>query len=573
MRWTLSAPIEIHPSEVDRGIQLRLEPLAATERIEGIVLAPDATPVAGALVSIAWHDPGSSGASSVRSGEDGRFLAVVDHPTPHDCHVDDPKGRWPSFSKDAVAVGTLDLELRFSEGRWSDLEIHDPGGQAIETYHVAVQDGRGNSMAGVPSDENHLSGKARIMLPQTPFFMRVVAQGFAPAQLGPVDPETVASPWVYTLTPVPTLHGRVTAGGVPIAGARVTLCEMAESGDFAEQDAFPSRLIPGDVDATLTKADGTFQLDQRKGTRFAILCEADGFARAEISPIVPPTSDPKPVEIALTVGGSIEGLVLPPTGHEAAGTLVAIARYDGRPFRQRVGPDGRFSFAHLTPGPWRVRRLSAEVNSSGSSRGIGSAAPEFPSDCVVVEASTTHFDLDLTLERPPTLAGDLTVNGRPASGWMVTLEPDKASWSWTGDLPGSAVDSQGRIRIEVPDPGPYRISLRPPAELAHRGEFFGRIEIRGGENPWSVALSTGSLTGKLATPEPKSRLKYAWKSGDWLFVAECPVDDGGRFDFQIVPAGVGSLSRRVRVDANTETEGGTRSVDVPAEGTVEVEAP
>jgi RNA polymerase sigma-70 factor (ECF subfamily) len=575
MRWTLSAPIEIRASEVDRGIQLRFEPLAASDRIEGSVLAPDGTPVAGAEVFCMWHSAGTSSGFSVRSGKDGRFRVLVDHPVSHDFNVADPKARWPSFSRDGVAPGTLDLELKFSEPRWFDLEVREPGGTAVEQYQVFLHDGHGNELPGVPTDKAHPSGKTRIMLPHTSFSMQILARGFAPMRHGRIDPETIASPWVCTLVPVPTIHGRVTAAGAPFPGARVVLHEMAGSDDFVERDGFPSRLIDEDVDSTVTKADGTFQLDQSVGTRFAILCDADGLARAEVSPIELQAPDSKPLEIALTAGGSIEGRVLPAAGHEAAGTLVAITRYDGRTITQRVGPDGKFSFAHLTPGKWRVKRIARESGGGGSARGGGGGGrvQEFPWDCTVVEGEITRFDLDLSRDLPCTLAGDVTVNGKPASSWMATLRPDKQGYAWSGDLPGGAADSGGRLRIEVPEPGPYKISLRPPAEGANGIEFVCKLEIRGGENPWNVALSTGSVSGKDKNPDPRSSLSYIWERGDWSFAAKGSVDAEGRFRFPIVPSGVGTLWRSIQVDANTTAPGGSRSVDVPAEGDVEIESP
>src|SRR4029079_14241954 len=105
-----------------------------------------------------------------------------------------------------------------------------------------------------------------------------------------------------------------------------------------------------------------FQRDAKTPRAFAVLCEAEGWSLAELSPLdVDPATGVDGLKIDLVRGGTIEGKVLVAPGRAPAGVGVGIHRHDGKPRTQRIGPDGTFRLDHLTPGKYLVQRVDEEL--------------------------------------------------------------------------------------------------------------------------------------------------------------------------------------------------------------------
>jgi hypothetical protein len=198
---------------------------------------------------------------------------------------------------------------------------------------------------------------------------------------------------------------------------------------------------------------------------------------------------------------------------------------------------------------------------------------EYPTNCSVDDGRTTKFDLDLRDDQPCVLAAQVSVNGVPATGWTASLRPD--TFATTQKIPGGAVDGQGRLRIEVPEAGPRRLVLEPPAQTSDSARFEITLDLHRGENALPVDLSVGSIRGHCAASPAESVLQFSTESTSGpKFHALVHLDANGRFEMPFVPSGPGRVGR-----LNVLSDGGTfgpvaeSHADVPRAGSVEVEVP
>jgi hypothetical protein len=385
----------------------------------------------------------------------------------------------------------------------------------------------------------------------------------------------------------------VKAAGEPVANARVSLWEMADAHTRIEKNGFVSRLHPDSEDTTTTDEQGFFQLDPtrpggddhesffhrdpKEPRTFAILCEAEGWSLAEVSPLdIDPAVGVDGIQIALVKGGALEGKVLTAPGKEPAGVVVGLDRTDGKPRTLRVGPDGRFRFDHLTPGRYRLARADAEFSpdhmSTSWSNGPDVHA-EYPTNCSVDEGRATKFDLDLRDDQPCVLVAQVSVNGVPATGWTASLRPSEIAT--TQKIPGGAVDGQGRLRIEAPEAGPRRLVLEPPAQTSDTAQFEIPVDLHRGENPLPVDLSVGSIRGHCSASPADSVLQFSTEAPSGpVFRALVHLDANGRFEMPCVPAGPGRIGRNtVQPDGGTWGPVAQVHADVPRGGSVDVEVP
>jgi RNA polymerase sigma-70 factor (ECF subfamily) len=575
MRWAFSSPIDLQPAEVRGGVELAMEPLSADEHIEGTVFAPDGSPADGAWINCSYQTARESGGSGVPSGADGRFVVRLRYKVPHELKVHDMRGRWPDVFGPAVPPGTLDAVLRFVEPRRIDLVVDDANGAPIEDFRVLSTVGYETRPADGSSEPPHADGKVGLRLPGASFRLKVRAPGYADAELGPFEPQSTPNPLNCSLEPLPKIHGRVMAAGAPVAGAKVILREIAKPNVRVLTDGFPSRLTLSTLAEATTNADGSFVLGARAGSDYALLCEADGYARAELSPIaLEARKETNPLEVALTAGGAIEGRVVPRPGFEATGTIVAICRFDGHPLSQRVGPDGRFSFSRLTPGRWQVTQADRELEGRGNSEsGVRVKSPtEFPWNCVVEDEQTTHFDLDLSKGRPCSLDIQLSVDGTPAAGWMASIRPRQALPEDTGV--GGSLDGNGHVRLDSLDFGSCRLVIQRPAENGENGQLEAAIDLKVGENTWSQALRTGQLQGHLSPSPGEIRLSYFWGGSEELaYTARVEVGTDGRFVLSHALNGRGYVERMEKGADGVWKETSMTPVDVSPGKTTEVEIP
>ncbi|MBL8860405.1 MAG: sigma-70 family RNA polymerase sigma factor [Planctomycetes bacterium] len=554
-RWAFSEPVEVPAAGVVRDVVLELAPLAADDVIDGVVLDPDGQPVARAILNYGFHAPEGSHSNSTRTDRDGRFEIPVIRKLPHRLHVSAPRNQWPAIALKDVAPGTRGLVIRMRAGIPIDLFVVDEKGEPIEGFEYTVSAEGHGSTRRADADSN---GRVVIGMPAMPFTVEVTAPGRARAELGPIDPAAPPDALRCTLEAVPGLRGRVLADGKPVAGAEVALHRIVGPDERVEIEGFPTRLHGSPLEKSTTDEAGRFLITAQESGTFALLCEAQGYARVEISPLpVDPRAEREEIAVNLTRGGAIEGRVLVPEGRDAAGIIVGITRFDGRPRTVRVAADGRFRFENLSPGGWRVTRSNREIrpNRSSSYFGGGSRrAPSIEPNCIVEDGVVTTFDLDLREVLDAVLVGHIAVNGQAAAGWTVRLTPEDVAHH--DEPPAGIVSASGDVRIVLPRPAPYRLDLVPPSESGAPLCISRQIAILGGENPFAADVECGALEGVVTGDRGRHQLSCRSVDGaEWSVDGILTWGDDGRFRVSHLPTG----AARIRL-WDTRAEDGYRTV-------------
>lgn len=592
-RWSFTEPIDLAANLARTDIELRLQPLLPTDRIAGVVLAPDGAPVPDCEVRYTGRLRGSTYSGGFRTGKDGRFKHRVQVEGPHDFHARDEKSRWPDAAAIAVEPGTLDLVLQFPAPSWIEISVKGADGLPIEEFAAKVLSADRENTILQASIEKHEKGRVAILVPGEPFVVDVRARGHGNAVLGPWSPDAAPASESCKLDVLPGVRGQVRAGGEPVANAKVALHEIADATARISQNGFVTRFHPWPEDTATTDAQGYFQLDpsrpgEKDENRFfqhaatearscAILCEAAGWAIAELSPLeMDPAVGVDGLRIDLVRGGTVEGKVLTAPGREPAGVVVGIDRHDGKPRTQRVGPDGTFRFEHLTPGKYLVERVEEELhpgNLSTSWSSGGSTRTEYRTNCSVEDGGTTRFDVDLRDDAPCVVVAKVRVNGAPATGWTGTVTGEDRGHM--RQAPGGGVDSRGELRIEVREPGKYRLSLQPPGTGEGTLAFTLPLELHRGENALPVEFAVGAVRGTCAAPPAETILGFNSSSeGRIACDVWAKIGADGRFEMPYVLAGAGIVTRNDnRPDGSIVGPVTKVAVDVPTGGTAEVAVP
>jgi RNA polymerase sigma-70 factor (ECF subfamily) len=546
LRHAVSSPVAVGTREAEE-LELRLEASRNDDHITGVVLSPAGEPVPGA--SIMGMERKGGGASSIYVDVDarGEFQLVAKPNHVYDLRIyDGPEDRWSEVEVKGVAPGTEKLELRFREPRWIDVVVHDEHGTALEEFGLSAFDPNGSLVARQPGAKRHAEGRARLRAPCEPFLVAVDARGYVLAQEGPFSDAAPPAELTFTLARQPGVRGRVLAAGSPVSGARVALFD-APPGTRIEHQGYPSLVSPRVSDETKTDDEGGFTLSLRKAGTFYVRAEAPGFAPADLGPFaLEPALGRNGLELVLLEGGALEGRVLVAPGRDPSGVIVALNRGDASPQTQRSDPEGNFHFEGLTPGPWHLSRGTTEVNPKGGGSSFSSASTPtvIPFNCTVRDGETTRQDLDLRAYEPCELTGMLSVNGAPASSWVVTAWPGAREATF-GKPPSTATSEDGSFSFALDEAGALRLGFAPPAELGGEGRIDVRIEIHPGPNTWRDDFAMGSVTGRCSATLAAQESLFLKREGSatpsfWLPIAP---DANGRYRLPFVPEGRASIQR------------------------------
>ena len=243
--------------------------------------------------------------------------------------------------------------------------------------------------------------------------------------------------------------------------------------------------------------------------------------------------DPKPAAAAKG-HGKITGVVLDAEGGKpAAGAEVVLLDppkpgedhyYGPLPLHKlKADADGRFTFAGLAPGWYRVwANLEARSSRKHSHRGVAVTVPE---------AGDGPKPVDLVLSPAPTVTvrvlDDKT--GEPIAGAKV--EP---GWS---DLPdGFATDAQGVARVRPLTPERWRIDVR--ADAYAKAERWVNLENGGDADETFRLAPGGDLEGTIRDPEGKPLAGVglsAREAGGRFQIDYVKTDAQGRYRLRNLP--------------------------------------
>jgi|SoiMethySBSTD1v2_1073268.scaffolds.fasta_scaffold41417_3 hypothetical protein len=454
------APRASVPAPAAHDLAPRAEPVPALPPFTGrLVSAEDGRPVVGAEVTFLAPE----GATSVRSGPDGRFRLVPSRPGPHQLAAVLAEGYvpfGPAWGQSPIRllapvpagtpelVLTLDPEVRLS-GR---VEAAD-GGAPIAGATVALR--VPGAQPGLLSPERTwttdaqgaFSGKAP---PEAVVVAR--APGFTPAA-EPLRGSGRTRSVTLRLAVLPpeglserTLTGRVVEpGDIPVPDAVVTL------GAGRGRGRGPGVILPAPV---TTDGQGRFRFEQVPSQ----VSWAQAAAGDLLSERVSIESGHAEVTLTVRPGGVLAGRVLHPDGRPATAfalQLVRLRRGEGARTLSIVDPEGRFEVRGLGAGPWELQAVAAD---SGPSERVRVELPNTPGGRV---------ERDLRLRSGRRLVGVVRdANSRqPVAGARVAIEASPGEDSVlvrTGTFTGP----DGRFELEGLSEAPVSVAVE--AERYHR---------------------------------------------------------------------------------------------------------
>ncbi len=570
---TLSGLIEVRAAVESYGVELVLDKLRREDVISGRVVAPDGSPLSDAELryeyDVGWSGSGNGTMSVAR---DGTFRLILTHDAPHSFMATDREGRWGGVSIPDVAPGTRDLELRLPENRYFDVVVVDRAGRLVAAYQVATNDrARGVLFDRLVAQDP--KGHTRVRVPAQDFHIEIEAAGFDTGRAGPFSPGAVPETVQVTLTALPGVRGTVTTTGGPLAGATVGAYAVAD-GPIYFLNGFMTSRQPSPEAEVLTEADGTYALTVRESGTYLVRVESPGLAPFESPPFeYDPTVGRNAVDAALSAGGAILGVVTDDAGRALAGTVVGASRGDSHAVSQRVGPDGRFHFEHLTPGRWEVRRIEKDLVIGTSMFTTSSGAFKVDWTCDVRDGETTLFDLGPPRATNVVLKARIRVDGAGAAGWSLTTLSQVSSKLRLG-LANALIGYEGDVEVATLHASDYRVMVRSPRS---RLVFFRDVSLQSGENAIGLDLNLGSASISGLSPgiadEPRLDLAYVWFGDDgWFVFAPLIPDENGVAELPEVPAGVAHIRRfdPVAADSDPAEWPIVKALTVPAGGSVEL---
>ncbi len=546
-----SAFVDVPAGGVARGVEIHLEAADGGTTVAGIVLDPGKAAVAFASVRI----EGGGSSYSIQAADDGRFRLRLDDRNPRDITAQDPERRYREATRLGVLPGTMDLVLELAPAPEIELSVKSRAGAPIEGFAVATIAERNSEVLTFLPEEERPAGLLVLAAPAQEFRIEVRANGYSPARLGPFSAQAPPTRLECLLDPAGGVRGVVEAGGEPVAGATVGLHQAAQTNDT--YNGFPLRMQTSAAIETESGAGGVFSLSVEEVGSYYLRAEAEGYALAELGPLALSPASQSELRIELGAGGTLEVRVRSSEGAPVTGQLVATSRGDGRARTGRADEGGLAVFPRLTPGGWQVVLSETEVNPDFGATYFGTKpAGPIPTNCRVFAGETTRVDLWLgdEAEGDCRLEGRLVIDGRPAEGWLASLDQERS-----GAVEPQAFVEPGAFRLAVDEPGSYRLSLRPDtADPSTMLVILDPVELYQGTSFWSLELKTGELEGTSGAADGEDGLVfYRWERGALQCLAPLVPSEGGRFRCARAPAGRGAL---VRCDPNLPIEEQTPTV-------------
>jgi len=331
-----------------------------------------------------------------------------------------------------------------------------------------------------------------------------------------------------------------TSGGAPAAGARVRAETLARSG----WGGWGGNRVERAGDATAA-ADGTFRiggLDEGSFTLRASLAEDEDDEddedalrwRGSVERVRAGTSD---VAIELFGPVAFEGRVVDDLGEPVTAFELDVRSTEEGGARESATfqhADGRFRFARVGPGEWRV-----EAEAEGHTQ----------AEETVVVLPAEGVDLVLRLDRVARVAGRVVgADGAPAPGATVRARDGSgAPGGWgMGWAPAVEADGEGRFRFEDLEPGSYEL-VAQAADWADSRKLS--VELAPGQVRENVLLALrvggrieGAVYSDAGDPVAGQNVTYGENAMGFAARGATETDGGGRFAFDHVTPGEWSVS-------------------------------
>lgn len=331
-----------------------------------------------------------------------------------------------------------------------------------------------------------------------------------------------------------TLRGRVfdQVSGIGIGEAWITFKDAsAWRGQRPDEERFAK-----------SKDDGTFVLDGVPGGDMIVSAGATGHAYREVAVAV--IDDTPPLEIGLTTGGKIAGMVVAPNGIPVKGMVMLDG--PGIGFFSEADETGRFSFEQRPAGRYQLRATTP----------AGSAKQEF-------ELGENEIREDVVLQ---------VAQGRSVRGTIKGLQPEQLSQTFLSLQPESRSayfstkpDEQGAYALNGLPAG--RATLTAHAGMSH--QLSRTVDVPADKDvALDIVFVPGArLSGRVTQAGKPASPRMVWMGpansrGDTLYRARTAED--GRYEIEAIPPGEyrvraeDDVSRVVTIAADT-----VLNIDIP----------
>jgi RNA polymerase sigma factor (sigma-70 family) len=496
--WSPGERLVVSQDEEVIEQQLWIEPIAARDRISGVVQDPDGNPVPHALLSARMRLATVGAGSLFETDAAGRFSIDLRQRVPHDFEAFDPEQRWSRVTARQVAPGTRGLNLTFETTHRMRVQLRRESGEHVTDFEWQLEPQHANapevhwSAARVGAD-----GFARIAQLSEVFFLAIRTPGRDPMRYGPFEPGPQTDRIEIVLTELPTVSGFVVgADGKPISGAQVKLHALLAPHERIMVDGQRCLIDPVPDDVGTTDARGAFELPFRGPGHYVLRATTGARPVAERWPLVLGSASVSGVVLTRGAGAELEVRYAPAPGETAAGRVVVLNHGDGEPRSARFDESGVLVFEGLTAGQWKLSLADEELPLTPSEvRAFRASGPSpMTWTCQLFDENRTSVILR---ERDPerlTVVGHLSVNGSPPQGWIVRGRhagvPLDAEWF------DSDIAEDGSFELPFEEEGRVALCVSAPTE-------WGNLVVRenlelDGEGPrrWSLDLNTGSFSAR-----------------------------------------------------------------------------
>lgn len=304
-----------------------------------------------------------------------------------------------------------------------------------------------------------------------------------------------------------TLRGRVfdQVSGIGIGEAWITFKDAsAWRGQRPENERYVK-----------SKDDGTFVLDGVPSGDMIVSAGATGHAYREIPVAV--VDDTPALEIGLTTGGKIAGMVVAPNGMPVKGTVMLDG--PGIGFIAEADETGRFSFEQRPAGPYQLRATTP----------AGSARQEF-------ELGENEIREDVLLQ---------VAQGRSVRGTIKGLRPEQLSQTFLSLQPESR---SAYFSTKPDDQGVYALNGLPAGRAtltAHAGmsrQVSKTVDVPADKDvALDIVFVPGArLSGRVTQAGKPASPRTVWmgpadNKGGTLYRATTAED--GRYEIEAIPPG------------------------------------
>lgn len=525
-----AATDERHAVPESGSIEIVLEEGGA---LEGVVIDPVGTPVAGAEVALAIDGRAAWGADALRpmpgavTDADGRFRLEGLAPENYRIDVRMDGFRPGSAAGLNVARGeTRAVELVLEPGARLEGIVLDGEGAPVPRVEVEP---RGNRRARGPSVQTGPDGTFRIdTLEEGTYTLRFSLDGWLDQE---VEATTDGPPIQVVLEPGPYVRARVVdAEGRPVARARVQTDNDWTQSVRAE-----------------TAADGTFSLQLSRDGGLTLVVRARGFAAGRIEV---PEGGGDLGELVLAEAARIEGFVLDPEGLAISGARVVASLQGER------GP-GRFAARSTTAWSDSDGAFSIEVDDPVGEYALVANFPLLlpsPEERIVLDGRGVS-GVVLSLRWGGSIFGEV-VGGEnvPLDGATIEVRRSDDNARWRGGRRTGRSNGDGEYQVAGLEAGTYELRVSAPghAQTVVPDLVLGQDEAR----RYDVRLEResillGTVIDETGIPIDRARIGAREENGARRNTSSDPagafvIDRLGRGALTVTAEAPGFLRTRLR---------------------------